>query len=186
MRDVKQRRWALQFSQLTALRNFSGHASGRGNANRVQWFPEPKRHIWESGDTKATKILTLNGTEEEMAVHKKFWRSADGPPEVFSLVMISASVWRNYLQLREKSLHCWAYTLRKPEGKETRVPQWMSCFKPAFSLSSFTFIQNLFSSSLSAIRVVSSEYLRLIIFLLAILIPAWASSILAFHMIYSA
>lgn len=104
MRDVKQRRWALQFSQLTALRNFSGHASGRGNANRVQWFPEPKRHIWESGDTKATKVLTLNGTEEEMAVHKKFWRSADGPPEVFSLVMISASVWRNYLQLREKSL----------------------------------------------------------------------------------
>ena len=46
-------------------------------------------------------------------------------------------------------------------------------FKPAFSLSSFTFIKRLFSSSsLSAIRVVSSAYLRLLIFLLAILIPA--------------
>ena len=34
-------------------------------------------------------------------------------------------------------------------------------FKPAFSLSLFTFIKRLFSSSLlSAIRVVSSEYLR--------------------------
>ena len=34
---------------------------------------------------------------------------------------------------------------------------WMSSFKPAFSLSSFTFIRRLFSSSsLSAIRVVSS------------------------------
>ena len=33
-------------------------------------------------------------------------------------------------------------------------------FKPAFSLSSFTFIKRLFSSSLSAIRVVSSAYLR--------------------------
>ena len=34
---------------------------------------------------------------------------------------------------------------------------WMLRFKPAFSLSSFTFIKNLFiSSSLSAIRVVSS------------------------------
>ena len=64
---------------------------------------------------------------------------------------------------------------------------WMLGFKPAFSLSSFTFIKRLFSSSsLSAIRVVSSAYLRLLIFLLAILIPACASSSLAFHRIYSA
>ena len=49
-------------------------------------------------------------------------------------------------------------------------------FKPAFSLSSFTFIKRLFSSSsLSAIRVISSAYLRLLIFLPAILIPACAS-----------
>ena len=37
---------------------------------------------------------------------------------------------------------------------------WMLSFKQAFSLSSFTFIKRLFSSSLSAIRVVSSAYLR--------------------------
>ena len=43
---------------------------------------------------------------------------------------------------------------------------WMLSFKPAFSLSSFTFIKRLFSSSsLSAVRVVSSAYLRLLIFL---------------------
>ena len=54
---------------------------------------------------------------------------------------------------------------------------WMLSFKPTFSLSSFTFIKRLFSySSLSAIRVVSSAYLRLLILLLAILIPACASS----------
>ena len=59
-------------------------------------------------------------------------------------------------------------------------------FKPSFSLSSFTFIKRLFSSSsLSAIRVVSSASLRLI-FLLAILIPACASSSPAFLMMYSA
>ena len=64
---------------------------------------------------------------------------------------------------------------------------WMFSFKPTFSLSSFTFIKRLFSSSsLSAIRVVSSAYLRLLIFLLAILIPSCASSSPAFHMIYSA
>ena len=63
----------------------------------------------------------------------------------------------------------------------------MLSFKPAFSLSSFTFIKRLLSSfSLSSVRVVSSAYLRLLIFLLAILIPACASSSLAFHMMYSA
>ena len=50
---------------------------------------------------------------------------------------------------------------------------WMLSFKPGFSLYSFTFIKRLFSSSsLSAIRVVSSACLRLLIFLPAILIPA--------------
>ena len=40
-------------------------------------------------------------------------------------------------------------------------------FKPAFSLSFLTFIKRLFSSSsLSAIRMISSAYLRLLIFLL--------------------
>ena len=58
---------------------------------------------------------------------------------------------------------------------------WMLSFKPDFSLPSFTVIKRLFSSSLlSAIRVVSSAYLRLLIFLPAILIPVCASSSLAF------
>ena len=64
---------------------------------------------------------------------------------------------------------------------------WMLSFKPVFSLSSFTFIKMLFGSSLlSVIRVVSSAYLRLLIFLLEILIPACASSSPAFWMMYSA
>ena len=45
---------------------------------------------------------------------------------------------------------------------------WMLSFKPNFSLSSLTFIEKLSSSSLSAIRVVSSAYLMLLIFLPAI------------------
>ena len=56
-------------------------------------------------------------------------------------------------------------------------------FKPAFALSYFTLIKKLFSSSLFyAIKVVSSAYLRLLIFLLVILTPACDSSSLAFHM----
>ena len=46
---------------------------------------------------------------------------------------------------------------------------WMLSFKPAFSLSSFTFIKWLL---LYAITVVSSAYLKLLVFTLAILIPA--------------
>ena len=53
----------------------------------------------------------------------------------------------------------------------------------AFSLSSFTFIKRFFSfSSFSVIRMVSSAYLRSLIFLPAILIPSFDSSSLAFHM----
>ena len=63
---------------------------------------------------------------------------------------------------------------------------WVLSFKPAFSLSSFTLIKSLFSSSsLSAIKVVSFAYLRLLIFPPAILILACVSCSLAFHVMYS-
>ena len=64
---------------------------------------------------------------------------------------------------------------------------WMLSFKPTFSLSSFIFIKRLLSSSsLYAIRVVPSAYLRWLIFFLIILIPTCASSSPAFHIMYSA
>ena len=64
---------------------------------------------------------------------------------------------------------------------------WTLSFKPTFSLSSFTYIKRLFTSSLlSAIRVVLFAYLRWLIFLLAILIPVCESSSQAFHMMYTA
>ena len=54
----------------------------------------------------------------------------------------------------------------------TTLVFWMLTFKPTFSLSSLTFIKKFFSfASLSPIRVVSSAYLRLLIYLPAILIP---------------
>ena len=64
---------------------------------------------------------------------------------------------------------------------------WMLSIRPTLSLSSFSFIKKFFSySSLSVIRVVSSAYLRLLIFLQTILIPACASSSPAFLIMYSA
>ena len=66
-----------------------------------------------------------------------------------------------------------------------------SSFSEYWALSqlfhSLTFIKRLFSSSsISAISVVSSAYLKLLIFLPTILIPACASSSPAFLMMYSA
>ena len=63
----------------------------------------------------------------------------------------------------------------------------MFSFKPALSLSSLTLIKMLLSSSsLSAIRVVSSIYLRLLLFPPPVLIPACNSSSPAFLMMCSA
>ena len=81
--------------------------------------------------------------------------------------------------LKIKICHCFHYfPIYLPWSDGTGCHDlvfWMLSFKPTFSLSSFTFIKRLFSSSsLSAIRVVSSAYLRLLIFLLAMLIPACA------------
>ena len=64
---------------------------------------------------------------------------------------------------------------------------WILSFKPTFPFFCFIYIKRLFSSSwLSPISLVSFAYLKLLIFLLAILIPACASSSPAFLMMYSA
>ena len=62
---------------------------------------------------------------------------------------------------------------------------WMLSLKPTFSFSSLILTKRLFSSSsLSAIKVVSSAYLRLLLFPPAVLIPVCESSRLAFHIMY--
>ena len=83
--------------------------------------------------------------------------------------------------------HCFPICFPWSDGIGCHDHHFMNAgLKPTFRLSSFTFIKRLFSSSsLSAIRVVSSAYLRLLIFLPAILIPACASSSPAFLMMYS-
>ena len=77
--------------------------------------------------------------------------------------------------------HCFPSICHEVMGPDAMILVfWMLSFKPTFSLSSFTFIKRLFSSSLSAIRVVSSAYLRLLIFLRNL------DSSPAFHTMYSA
>ena len=84
--------------------------------------------------------------------------------------------------------HCFSIYLPLNDGTRCHDLYFrILSFKPDFSLSSFTFIKSLFNSSLlSVVRVVSSAYLRLLIFLPKILIPACTSSSPAFHMMHSA
>ena len=104
--------------------------------------------------------------------------------------MASVTICSDFGALQNKvcdCFHCFCIYLPWSNGTGCHdFSFWMLSFRPAFSLSSFTFIKRLFCSSLlSAIRVVSSAYLRLLIFLLTILIRACASSSLAFCMMYS-
>ena len=90
-------------------------------------------------------------------------------------------------KIKSVSFHIFPIYLPWSNGTRCLIVFWMLSFKPTFSLSSFTFINRLFSSSLlSPDRVVLSTYLRLLIFLPAILIPAYALSSTTFHMMYSA
>ena len=102
--------------------------------------------------------------------------------------MAAATICSGFGAWENKVCHCFPICLTCSGGTEYHdLRFWMLSFKPAVSVSSFTFIKKLLSSSLiSAIRVVSSAYVRILIFLLAILIPAWASSSLAFHIMSSA
>ena len=105
--------------------------------------------------------------------------------------MAVVTICRDFGTQENKVCHCFIVTLpicHAVMGLDAMIfVFWMLNFKPAFSLSSFTFIKRLFSSSsLSVIRVMSSAYLRLLIFLPSILIPTCASSSPAFCMMYSA
>ena len=84
--------------------------------------------------------------------------------------------------------HCFPIYLPWSDGNGCHGFSFLNVgFKLTFSLSPFTFIKRLFSSSwVSSIREVSSAHLRLLILLLAFLIPACASSSSEFWIIYSA
>ena len=104
--------------------------------------------------------------------------------------MAAVTICSDFGVTKIKVWHCFhCFPIYFPWNDETRCHDLsfsMLSFKLTFSFSSFTFIKRLFrSSSLSAIRVMSSAYLMLL-FLPRILIPSCDSSSPAFHMMYSA
>ena len=86
--------------------------------------------------------------------------------------MVAVTIYSDFGVQENKICHCFHFSrftcheVMRPDAMI--LVSWIS-FKPAFSLSYFTFIKRIFSSSLlSAIRVVLSTYLRLLAFLLEI------------------
>ena len=100
--------------------------------------------------------------------------------------MAAVTICSDFRAQKNKVSHCFPLCHEVMGPDAMILVFWTVSFKPAFSLSSVTFIRGLFSSSLSVVRVVSSAYLRLLIFSPAILIPACASSSSVFLLIYSA
>ena len=99
---------------------------------------------------------------------------------LISLMQSPSAVTLEHKKIKSVTVSSFSLCMRhEVMGLDAMIFIFLNEFKPAFSLSSFTFIKRLFSSSLlSAIRVISSAYLRLLIFLLAILFhlelhPAW-------------
>ena len=102
--------------------------------------------------------------------------------------MAAVTICSDFGAQKNRVSHCFPIYLPWSDGAGCHDLSFLNVlsFKPTFSLSSFTFIKRLFSSSLSAIRVVSSAYPRLLKFFPAILIPACASFSPAFLTMYSA
>ena len=107
------------------------------------------------------------------------------------IFMAAVTICSNFGAQENKIYHCFHFFLsicHKVMGLDAMILAfWMLSFKPDFSLSSFTFIKRLSSSTLHfAFSLVSSAYLRLLIFLLATLTPACDSFSSALCMMYSA
>ena len=105
--------------------------------------------------------------------------------------MAAITVWSDFGAQKTKVNHCFhclpsiCYEVMWPDAMI--LVFWMLSFKPAFSLSSFTFIKRFYNSSLlSLIKEIPSAYSKLLIFLPAILSLTWDSSSRALPMMYSA
>ena len=105
--------------------------------------------------------------------------------------MAAVTIHSDFGAQEKKICHCFYFLpfyLPWSDGTRCHDLHFFKCWVLSqLSLSSFTLIKRLLSSSsLSAIRVLSSAYLRFLIFFLAILILAYESSTPAFHVMHSA
>ena len=126
---------------------------------------------------KAIALTTQTFVDKVMSLLfntlSRFVNSFSFKEQVSFNFMAAVNVHSDFGAQENKICHCFHYPpsiCHEVMGLDALIFVFrMLTFKPAFSLSSFTLIKGLLSSSsLSAICVVSFPYLRLLIFLLAI------------------
>ena len=164
--------WTGRRSNQSILKEINPRCSLEGlmlRLKQILWPPHVKSYSLE-------KTLMLGGIGDRRRRRQQRMRWLDGITDsndmslgkLWELVM-DREAWHTVVHRVAQSrtwLSNWTELMR-PDTMT--LVFWMLSFKPTCSLSSFTFIKRLFSSSsLSAISVVSSAYLRLLIFLPAI------------------
>ena len=130
-----------------------------------------KTNIMASGPTTSWEIdgETVETVSDFIFLGSKITADGDGSHELKRRLLFGSKVMTNLDSILK--------------NRDITLPTKVHLVKTTLYCLLLTFIKRLFSSSsLSAIRVLSSAYLRLLIFLPAILIPACASSSAAFLM----
>ena len=153
------------------------HSSKASLLRRSAFFTVQLSHPYmTTGKTRALTIWTFVG--KVMFLLFNMLSSFSAKEQASFNFMTVVTTCSDFGAPQNKVCHCFhCFPIYLPWSDGTRCHDLTFLNAETFSLSSFTFIKSLFSSSsLCAIRVVSSAYLRLLIFLLAILIPACASS----------
>ena len=157
-------------------------AHSRILAWRSPWTEEP-------GGLQSMGLGRVGHGKSNLAQHKVFYSFPSKEQVSFNFIA-PVPICSDFGTRENKICHCfYFFAFSLPWSDRTRCHDlhfFNVEFKRSFSLSFFTFIKRLFSSfSLCAVRVVSSAYLKLFVFLPGILILACDSSNPEFHMMYS-
>ena len=92
----------ITICQLTALREFSSHDAGKGTQVEPSKLPELRKQSWDSERSKRMETTGLSARGES-CTERELQRCAEGPPWVFSWVLICPSMCRKYLRPGKES-----------------------------------------------------------------------------------